>query len=65
MEVADRLSKCMFNLSNASADAMASCSAAAREKAAKAEWNYFITYYIEAFRIALAEADKRRNEQPQ
>ena len=65
MEVADRLSKCMFNLSNASADAMASCSAAARETAAKAEWNYFITYYIEAFRIALAEADKRRNEQLQ
>ena len=32
----------------------------ARETAEKAEWNYFITYYIKAFRMALDAADSRR-----
>ena len=35
-------------------------SKAARETADRAEWNYFITYYIKAFRLALDAADKRR-----
>ena len=34
---------------------------ASRDTAERAEWNYFITYYVKAFSIALAAADKRRN----
>lgn len=59
-EVVDQLAGNMLALSNASAELRAADSAAARETADKAEWNYFITYYIEAFRQALAAADKRR-----
>lgn len=60
-DVVDRLAESMFALSNASAEVQAADSAAARATAAKAEWDYFITYYVDAFRMALAAADKRRN----
>lgn len=61
-EVVDRLASTMFDLSNVAADTLATYSQVARDTAEKAEWNYFITYYIDAFRIALAAADRRRNE---
>lgn len=61
-EVVGQLADGMLSLSKASPEAIAADSAAARETADKAEWNYFITYYIEAFRQALAAADKRRTE---
>jgi glycosyltransferase involved in cell wall biosynthesis len=53
----------MLALSNAPAATIAADSVAARETADKAEWSYFITYYVDAFRMALAAADKRRTEQ--
>lgn len=59
-DVVEKVSQDMLALSNASAEAMASFSAAARKTADKAEWNYFITYYIEAYRRALTAADGRR-----
>lgn len=61
-EVVTSVADNMLALSKASAEALAADSAAARATADKAEWDYFITYYIEAFRIALGAADKRRNE---
>lgn len=62
-EVVGALANAMYDMSRATPEAVASDSVAARETADKAEWNYFITYYVEAFRIALSAADKRRDEQ--
>lgn len=61
-EVVERVASNMMALSQAAPEVLASDSAAARATADKAEWDYFITYYIEAFRIALSASDKRRNE---
>lgn len=63
-DVVKALADAMMSMSTASPEVIAADSAAARETADKAEWNYFITYYVEAFRLALAAADKRRNELP-
>lgn len=60
-DVVAQLADSMLSLSNASADVKAADSAAARATADKAQWDYFITYYVDAFRMALAAADKRRN----
>ncbi len=62
-EVVKALADSMLSMSTASPDVIAADSAAARETASKAEWDYFITYYVDAFRMALAAADKRRDEQ--
>lgn len=61
-EVVEQVASNMMALSQAAPEVLASDSAAARATADKAEWDYFITYYIEAFRIALSASDKRRNE---
>ena len=63
-EVVTSLANAMHDMSKATSETVAADSAAARETADKAEWNYFITYYAEAFRIALSAADKRRDEHP-
>lgn len=60
-EVVTTLANDLRTLANASDDYRERASKAARDTADKAEWNYFITYYIEAFRKALSAADKRRN----
>lgn len=62
-DVVRSLADSMMAMAQASQEVIAADSAAARETADKAEWNYFITYYVEAFRMALAAADKRRDEQ--
>jgi glycosyltransferase involved in cell wall biosynthesis len=61
-DVVKELAEQMLNLSQASASIKAADSTAARETADKAEWTNFIAYYIESFRLALAAADKRRDE---
>lgn len=61
-EVVEQVASKMMALSQAAPEVLASDSAAARATADKAEWDYFITYYIEAFRIALSASDKRRDE---
>lgn len=63
-DVVESLADAMLSMSKASPETLASDSAIARETADKAEWNNFITYYVEAFRMALAVADKRRDEMP-
>ena len=60
-EVVNTLANDLRTLANASDDYRERVSKAARDTADKAEWNYFITYYIEAFRKALSAADKRRS----
>lgn len=62
-DVVKALADSMLSMATASLEVIAADSAAARTTADKAEWNYFITYYVEAFRMALAAADKRRDEQ--
>lgn len=62
-DVVKALADSMLSMATASPEVIAADSAAARTTADKAEWNYFITYYVEAFRMALAAADKRRDEQ--
>lgn len=59
-QVVETAANDMLALSKATPEQYAADSAAARATADKAEWNYFITYYIDAFRMALAAADKRR-----
>lgn len=58
-EVVDRLAHAMLDLVSASEDRRAAISKAAHETASKAEWDYFVTYYIDAFRVALDNAEKR------
>ena len=60
-QVVGSLADAMLKMSKESPDEIAAISAEAHATAEKAEWNYFITYYVEAFRIALAAADKRRS----
>lgn len=58
-EVVDRLAQAMLDLVSTSEDRRAAISKAAHETASKAEWDYFVTYYIDAFRVALDNAEKR------
>lgn len=58
-EVVDCLAQAMLDLVSASEDRRAAISKAAHETASKAEWDYFVTYYIDAFRVALDNAEKR------
>lgn len=60
-EVVANIAADLRRLADASDDYREKASKAARDTAERAEWNYFITYYIEAFRRALGAADKRRN----
>lgn len=59
-DVVNALANDMRTLANATDEYRERASKAARDTADKAEWNYFITYYIEAFRKALSAADRRR-----
>lgn len=60
-EVVANIAADLRMLADASDDYREKASKAARDTAERAEWNYFITYYIDAFRRALGAADKRRN----
>lgn len=59
-EVVDRLAGALLQLAEASDDYRAVASKAAHATASKAEWDYFVTYYIEAYRQALKAVDNRR-----
>ena len=64
-EVVNNLAADLKSLADADTDYRDRATKAAYATASKAEWNYFITYYIDAFKIALIAADKRRNEPTQ
>lgn len=59
-EVVDRLAGALLQLAEASDDYRAAASKAAHATASKAEWDYFVTYYIEVYRQALKAVDNRR-----
>lgn len=59
-EVVNRLASALLQLADASDDYRAVASKAAHATASKAEWDYFVTYYIEAYRQALKAVDNRR-----
>lgn len=59
-EVVNRLASALLQLADASDDYRAAVSKAAHATASKAEWDYFVTYYIEAYRQALKAVDNRR-----
>lgn len=59
-EVVETLAADLRRLADAGKDYTDKASKAARDTAERAEWNYFITYYIDAFRKALEASDKRR-----
>ncbi len=59
-EVVNRLADGLRTLADASDEYCEKASKAARDTAERAEWSYFITYYIDAFRQAIEAADKRR-----
>lgn len=60
VQVVDALAADFRRLADASDDYREKISKAARETAERAEWSYFIEYYIDAFKHALAAADRRR-----
>lgn len=60
-EVVSTLASDLKKLANASDEYREKAAKASRDTAERAEWNYFITYYVEAFAMALSKADKRRN----
>lgn len=60
-EVVSGLTQAIGTIAGADEDRREVIARAAHSTASKAEWNYFITYYIDAFRRALAAADHRRN----
>lgn len=59
-EVVDTLASDLRTLADAPEEYRERASKAARDTAERAEWNYFITYYVEAFKMALSAADERR-----
>ena len=59
-EVVETLAADLRKLADGGKDYCEKASKAARDTAEHAEWDYFVTYYIEAFRKALEAADKRR-----
>lgn len=63
-QVVNALAESMLQLSQASTEVAVADSQIARETADKAEWTSFVSYYVDSFRMALAAADKRRNEMP-
>lgn len=58
-EVVSNLANDLMQIANASDDERERMSKAARETAEHAEWNYFVTYYIDAFKMAAEAAEKR------
>lgn len=61
-DVVNAISADLLKLAAATPEQWAADSKAARTTASKAEWDYFITYYIEAYRRALNAADSRRGK---
>lgn len=59
-EVVGSLAASLRRLADGTDDYRAAASKAAHATASKAEWDYFITYYIEAYRHALKAVDNRR-----
>lgn len=59
-EVVATLASSLRTLADATDDYRDRAARAARDTAERAEWNYFITYYVEAFKMALTAADLRR-----
>lgn len=57
--VVEKLASSLRHLAGADADTRDKISKAARSTADKALWDYFIVYYVEAFKKALAAADAR------
>lgn len=57
--VVEKLASSFRHLAGADADTRDKISKAARSTADKALWDYFIVYYVEAFKKALAAADAR------
>lgn len=57
--VVEKLASSLRRLADADADSRDKISKAARSTADKALWDYFIVYYVEAFKKALAAADAR------
>lgn len=57
--VVEKLASSLRHLADADADDRDKISKAARSTADKALWDYFIVYYVEAFKKALAAADVR------
>lgn len=57
--VVEKLASSLRRLADADADDRDKISKAARSTADKALWDYFIVYYVEAFKKALAAADAR------
>lgn len=60
-QVVETLADDLRNLADATDDYRDKASKSARNTADRAEWSYFIIYYVEAYSKALAAADKRRN----
>ena len=58
-EVVNSLANDLMQLAGASDDERERISKAARDTAERAEWNYFITYYIDAFKMAVDAAEQR------
>ncbi|MDE7452018.1 MAG: glycosyltransferase, partial [Paramuribaculum sp.] len=58
-QVVENISGALQLLNNAGDEEIAKISQAASKTASKAAWSYFITYYIEAFEVALASKNKR------
>lgn len=61
-DVVNAISADLLKLAAATPEQWAADSKTARTTASKAEWDYFITYYIEAYRRALNAADSRRGK---
>lgn len=57
--VVENITKALYDLIASPDDVRKEISSAAEQTADKAAWQYFITYYIEAFDIALGRAAKR------
>ncbi len=60
-QVVETLADDLRKLADATDDYRDKASKSARNTADRAEWSYFITYYVAAYSKALAAADKRRN----
>ena len=58
-EVVNNLAHKLMQLADDTDEERERISKAARETAERAEWNYFITYYVKAFKIAADAAEQR------
>lgn len=61
-EVVDQTAEALRFLTCADAPTLKEIHSAAMATASKAEWSYFIKYYIDAFEVALEHAEKRNNK---